>query len=131
MVTIHSEDRDMRHWPHPSEFEVQLPSLLTNVESITLETIQLPVNHYNISEELQNNRIKITITKQSIEHTHIILLDDGFYSASQLRSHLESLINHKFNITDTSYKFRIEYHLVSGKFYFYNKSFICFFNEFM
>ena len=73
-ITFHTEDRDIVHWPKANEFEIRLPQTLTNVESMRLVEIMLPVNYYSFSSELQNITMQITYDGT----TSIITIDEGF-----------------------------------------------------
>lgn len=123
IVTIHTEDRDVTHWPNANEFEIQLPSSLTNVESIRLEEINLPVCIYNISKELQNDTLIVKVHFPSgTTVIKEITIDEGYYTPELLRSTLQ----YKFNLTfyvlaypsptsATAAKFRIIYNILNRK----------------
>ena len=44
-ISIHSEDRDRTVWRDPNNFEVQLPDVFKNVQSIHLKDLYLPINN--------------------------------------------------------------------------------------
>ena len=46
LVTIHSEDRDIKKWPNSNNFEVQLPDAYQNIHSMRLADITIPINYY-------------------------------------------------------------------------------------
>ena len=56
-VSIHSDDRDKSKWPNASEFEVELPQPLKQVQYMKLTDITLPTNLCNISSTYQNNKL--------------------------------------------------------------------------
>ena len=64
LVTIHSEDRDIKKWPQSNHFEIELPDALTNIQSVRLVEIGLPNNQYIFSNNQQNTKY----TKQNTQH---------------------------------------------------------------
>ena len=89
LVTIHSEDRDINKWPHPNNFEVELPEALTNVQSMRLVEIEFPNNQYVFSNNNQN--IKMEFYLQGASHT--ITIQEGFYTPEQMAQEIENLMN--------------------------------------
>ena len=53
LVTIHSEDRDIKKYPCSNHFTIQLPAPLENVQSVRLVECSLPINHYVFSRQYQ------------------------------------------------------------------------------
>ncbi len=114
ILSIDTNDRDINKWPNPCEFEVSCPQSYNNIESIRLLNIQTPNKFYNISEYLQNNKFKIDIngTKE------IIILDDGYYTISNL-----------VNSLNNSCTLTVKYNEVNNKIYFgHTDTFIIYFN---
>lgn len=111
ILYIDSNDRDINRWPSPYEFEISCPQNYNNVESIRLVNIQTINKCYNISEYLQNNKLKCSISGQ----TEIITLDDGFYNYNQLQISLQNSLNNTFTSTDPS--FVVKYNEVNRKMY--------------
>lgn len=89
LITIHSEDRDTCKWPSSSEFEVDLPETIQNVQSIRLAETAMPSNFYNISKQFQNTSLAYTLG--GVDKT--IELCDGFYTPLQLACVLSNLLN--------------------------------------
>jgi hypothetical protein len=110
LITFHTEDRDIVHWPHANEFEIKLPESLTNVESMRLVEIVLPVNYYNISRELQNTSMQITVSGTA----HIITLEEGFYTPAQIANALTN----KIHTAVGGVEFQVHYNDVSQKLWF-------------
>ena len=54
LVTIHSDDRDIKKWPFSNHFEIELPQIMENVESMRLVECNLPIN-----DEISRMTIKI------------------------------------------------------------------------
>lgn len=105
LVSIHSNDRDIRKWPYPNHFEVTLPEAVTNVDSMRLSEIRLPSNYYSFSNDLQNTKMSFTFTSvnagwsASIQSLltnappFVITIQSGFYNPNQLASELTYRLN--------------------------------------
>jgi hypothetical protein len=98
LLTIHSEDRDVSKWPNPNHFEVILPAPYTNVDSMRLLDISLPVNFYSFSNNLQNTKLRFSLTFDLNGNPITIpavdvTIDDGFYTPEQLANELNSKMN--------------------------------------
>lgn len=120
VLFIDSNDRDIERWPNASEFEINCPQNYTNVESLRLLNINLPNFFYNISEQLQTNKMYIDLS--GIEQLPIIL-EDGYYNYIQLKNALQQKlitidisfdinyndINRKFTFTHLSKKFSLRF----------------------
>ena len=111
LLYISSNDRDIGKWPNANDFEIMCPQSYLNVQSFRLVDIQIPKNLYNISEHLQNNKMKIYYNGTH----HIIIVPDGMYTSSRLALALENLLT-----TATGAMFVVEYNEVTNKFYFKN-----------
>lgn len=105
LVSFHSNDRDIRKWPHSNHFEVTLPETVTNIDSMKLTEIKLPSNYYSFSNELQNTKMSFSITSVnagwsvSIQNLlsnadpFVITIQSGFYNPNQLASELTYRLN--------------------------------------
>lgn len=109
ILSIDSNDRDINKWPNPYEFEVSCPQNYTNVESIRLISIQTPNVFYNISEQLQNNKL---IVNYNAAGNTTIILEDGLYTSEQLQNALQN----EFAVVDSGFK--VIYNEVNKKMYF-------------
>ncbi len=107
---IDSNDRDIERWSNASEFEITCPQNYTNVESIKLSNINLPNFYYNISEQLQNNKM---IFVYNTNAPVIITLEDGCYNYTQLQDVLQSKIR-----LVSSNDFSVTYNPIDRKFTF-------------
>ena len=112
ILSIDSNDRDINRWPNPANFEIKTPNNYTNIESIRLVNIQSSNKFYNISEYLQNNKLKLNFSSTE----YIVTLDDGYYDTLKLQKSLQYLLN---NITNTN-NFIVKYNEVNRKMYFGN-----------
>lgn len=112
VLFIDSNDRDIERWPSASEFEINCPQNYTNVESLRLSHIMLPNFFYNISEQLQTNKMIVNYDNSS----NIITLDDGYYNYTQLQDALQTKIRAIHN--DFTTLFSVSYNPINRKFTF-------------
>jgi len=96
ILYINSDDRNIQKYPNANSFEINMPQAYKNVESIRLLNIQFPSNLYNISEELQNNKLILNKTK-------IIQIPDGYYTIDKLETEIKNIIKAEINSFDISY----------------------------
>jgi hypothetical protein len=62
------------------DYNISFPDTLTNVKSITVSDMEIPITYYIISENLQNNIFKITNDVTGV--STLITLPDGDYKKS-------------------------------------------------
>lgn len=85
-----------------ANYTYTLPERITNVKSIRIRNIEVPITFYNISASKGNNYFKIYTSSNS----YIITVPDGEYTATTLETALTTLLssyNLKYNYTDTYY----------------------------
>ena len=111
LLSIDSNDRDISKWADPSEFEITCPQVYSNVESLRLINIQIPNKFYNISEELQNNKLRVNFNNTDLS---TITLDDGLYTPIQLQTALQ------YELSRVNSDFVVKYNEVNSKMYFGN-----------
>ena len=114
VLFIDSNDRDIQRWPNASEFEINCPQNYNNVESLRLSNINLPDFFYNISEQLQNNKMTIEFGTSS----HFIILEDGCYNYTQLQTVLET----ELKALPSGTNFDVSYNSITRKFTFSHPS---------
>jgi len=118
LVTIHSEDRDTSKWPNSNHFEVNLPSTLSNVQSMRLVEIQLPANQYVFSNNQQNTKylfklipnqiidgVKYAALANNIDNPYTLTVQEGYYSPDEMANELQNGMNNavtNFLIADPS-----------------------------
>lgn len=108
ILSVDTNDRDINKWPNPCEFEVSCPQSYNNIESIRLLNIQTPNKFYNISEYLQNNKLKVKLGSSE----KIIVLEDGYYT-------IENLVNSLNNdLSVNPINIKVKYNEVNNKIYF-------------
>ncbi len=99
ILSIDTNDRDKSRWPNANEFEVSTPQVYNNVESLRLINVQIPNQLYNISENLQNNKLIITQRKDQ----QLITIDDGYYSNQELCNALQNQVRRNFASIDNDF----------------------------
>lgn len=110
MISINSNDRDIRKWSNSNNFEINLPTTIQNVNYIKLKNITLPMNSYNIASSLQNTKFRFLFSGT----TYNIELQDGFYSATNLATTIQNLMNAAVNANN----FIVIYNKINNKFLF-------------
>ena len=96
LVTIHSDDRDIKKWPFSNHFEVELPQIMENVESMRLVECNLPINDEMFKNDYQNTKISFTLVPKdtskpyysilfnNIGSKYQLTIQDGFYCPEEL-----------------------------------------------
>lgn len=110
ILTVHSEDRDVRAWPYANEFEITCPQAYTNVQSIKLCQINLPEVFYNFSNELENTKMTYDTDNKDIS----LNVGNGFYTYDNLATVLTADMSDN-NIT-------VKYSPIQHKFVFFSSS---------
>ena len=89
LLTVHSEDRDITKWPNSNTFEIMLPEQLLNVQSMRLVQATLPATFFTFMNDYQNTKFQFTVAGTS----HIVAIQDGFYTPDQLALELTNKMN--------------------------------------
>lgn len=121
LISIHSEDRDIKKWPNSNHFEVILPEPILNVQSMRLLDILIPVNFYSFSTTLQNTKMLFSVIpssdisgsypvlyndlSNSVINPYEITIQDGFYAAGELAIELENRMNARIYSIDPSFNY--------------------------
>ena len=104
LVTIQSEDRDIKHWPKSNHFEVTLPTVMENVESMRLVECNLPSAYHTFNNNYQNTKFSFTLEGKDNTQTYYPYLDgsgtlltitiqDGFYTPDELANEIQERMN--------------------------------------
>ena len=112
LLTVHSEDRDIKKWPNANHFEIMLPESMLNVQSMRLVEIMLPANYYTFSKKLQNTKFSFT----SAGCDEIIDIQKGFYNPQQLSAEVQNKMNDSMKscLDNSGYEgFQVAYNAVS------------------
>lgn len=121
LISVHSEDRDIKKWPNSNNFEIQLPEPLFNVQSMRLMDILIPVNFYSFSLSQQNTKMFFSVipTKDisgaypglysdlsnSVINPYEITIRDGYYAPGELASELQHRLNERLQQIDPTYNY--------------------------
>lgn len=92
IITIHTQDRDIKKWSNQNNFEVELPSVMKNVISIELFDVNLPTYYYNISSNSFNTKLYFSIPEYYNNLIELIM-DDGYYTTNLFVDNLELKLN--------------------------------------
>ena len=95
LLTVHSEDRDIKKWPNANHFEIELPESMLNVQSMRLVQIMLPANYYTFSKKLQNTKFSFTVAGCPDE---IIDIQEGFYTPTQIAAEVQNKMNDSMQV---------------------------------
>ena len=94
-ISIDTKFRDDYDYTQPANLQVVLPERLSDVHSISVTNMEIPMSFYNISANLGNNYFKIINGGIG----SIITLDDNNYDASSLQAEF----NAKIGLSGLSY----------------------------
>ena len=93
-ISIDTKFRDDYDYTQPANLQVVLPERVSDVHSISVTNMEIPMSFYNISANLGNNYFKII----NGGTTTIITLDDNNYDAASLHT----AINQKITLSGLS-----------------------------
>ena len=104
LVTVHSEDRDIKKWKNTNHFEVELPKIMENVESMRLIDCTLPSCHRTFTNDYQNTKMSFTMsvgvndpiypTFASVNgEPFTITIQEGFYCPTEMAKEIENKMN--------------------------------------
>lgn len=139
LISIHSEDRDIKKWPNSNHFTVQLPEPMNNVQSMRVVECSMPINYYVFMNKYQNTKFSFTLEPQDPSDnyytilqdnsnvTHTITIPEGYYHPEQLANELQGQLNlymtnfiQSKGSTSSYSQFKVYYNYVSMKFWFGN-----------
>ncbi len=87
-LTIDTRFRDGYDYNTNANYNITLPERITNVRSMQLRNIEIPITFYNISSNLGNN----TFTLKILQNETQIIIPDGQYTDSELVTKINNLI---------------------------------------
>jgi hypothetical protein len=87
-INIDTRFRDEYNYLSTANYNVTLPQRITDVSTMTLMSIEVPMSFYNISSAIGNNYFTVT----NGETTTTITIDDGNYDISSLKTVLNSAL---------------------------------------
>lgn len=89
-LNIDTRFRDNYSTSSPSNYQLTLPERVTEVKSISVRNIEVPMTYYNISSTLGNNAMLVTLKSTNVSQT--IVVPDGQYTASTLTTKINQLL---------------------------------------
>jgi hypothetical protein len=108
LLTIHSNDRDIKKWPNANHFEVEIPETITNVQSLRVVQTCFPMKFYTFSNEYQNTKLSFKmiprkrntpygvvydILQQNNTHTYTIEIQEGTYTPEEICREIAQKMN--------------------------------------
>ena len=112
LVTIHSEDRDIKKYPNANSFEIRLPQVMENVASMRLVECTFPSAYYTFSNEYQNTIMSFSLTPQNPDAPYFtelnsiapkyrklkIQIQEGFYCPQELAMEIQEKLNEAVSV---------------------------------
>lgn len=107
LVTIHSEDRDIKKYPDSNRFEIRLPQVMENVASMRLVECTFPSAYYTFSNDYQNTKLSFSIEPQNPaapyyqylntiapkDRIMTVQIQEGYYCPSELATEIQEKMN--------------------------------------
>lgn len=95
-ISIDTRFRDSPYTNSSSDFAINLPNKIHKALSVELASFELSLSSiYNISKNLKNNYLCISVSSHEITNNHVFFLQDGFYNAETLIETLNILFQEK------------------------------------
>jgi hypothetical protein len=102
-INIDTRFSDEYNYLSVANCNVTIPERINDVKSVSITSIELPMSFYNISSSLGNNSFQMT----SDTGTYTIVVPDGEYMSTNLKSTLNTLVNDKTSATSSDLSFNI------------------------
>jgi hypothetical protein len=102
-VNIDTKFREDYNYAQAANYNVLLPERITEVKSMRVKSIEIPMTFYNISMALGNNSFKITNLSYTGQPVQVLTIPDGQYTTSTLATQITTVITSASNITDLSF----------------------------
>jgi len=87
-INIDTRFRDEYNYIQTANYNITLPQRISDVSTLTLKAIEIPVSFYNISANIGNNCFDITYNG----NTKLISIPDGNYTISSLKTAINTAI---------------------------------------
>ena len=102
-INIDTRFSDEYNYLSVAHCNVTIPERINDVKSVSIASIELPMSFYNISSSLGNNSFQMT----SDTGTYTIVVPDGEYTTTNLKSTLNALVNNKTSATESDLSFNV------------------------
>ena len=106
-INIDTRFRDEYNYFDPVNYNLTLPERITDVKSIKVRNVEIPIVYYNVSAQNGNNIF--LIKDNSLNSTYLIKLLDGYYTAGSLTTEINA------EISTTAVNNIISYSIVNNK----------------
>ena len=96
LISFHSTDRDISKWPAANNFEIMLPTVLKNIQSMRLDTISIPNDQFVFSSQYQNTKLSFSMNIYSgltYNDYETVSIDEGSYNPQELAIEIQSKMN--------------------------------------
>jgi len=91
-INIDTKFREEYNYLQVANYNMNLPEKITDVKSLTITNIEVPISFYNISSSLGNNTL--VISNSSNTSSQLLTIPDGQYSSgSQLQTAITTAIS--------------------------------------
>jgi len=98
-LNIDTRFRDEYNYLQVANYNITLPQRITDVKTVGIRSIEIPMSFYNISTSLGNNYFLITDVSNGLTKT--VTIPDGNYNAASIRN----AINYGLTGTDLSFNY--------------------------
>jgi hypothetical protein len=101
-INMDTKFRDEYNYKQTSNYNITLPERITDVKSIEIMNIEIPITYYNISMNLGNSYFKVMTTSNT--SSQVITIPDGQYTGTTLATAINTLLSHS-SYTNLQYVF--------------------------
>lgn len=99
-INIDTRFRDEYNYFDPVNYNLTLPERITDIKSMRITNVEIPVVYYNISSKNGNNTFLIKNT--STNATYLITVVDGYYTVGSLTTEINSELSNSA-LTDITF----------------------------
>ena len=101
-INIDTKFRDEYNYSQASNYNITLPERITDVKSIEIMNLEVPITYYNISMNLGNSYFKVMTTSNT--SSQVITIPDGQYTGITLATAINTLLSNS-SYTNLQYVF--------------------------
>lgn len=104
LINFDTKFRDEYNYLQTSNYNMTLPERITDVKSIEVTNVEVPISFYNISMNLGNSYFKVMTTSNASQQ--VITIPDGQYTGSTLATAINTLLS-RSSYTNLQYTFDV------------------------
>jgi len=101
-INMDTKFRDEYNYKQTSNYNITLPERITDVKSIEIMNIEIPITYYNISMNLGNSYFKVMTTSNT--SSQVITIPDGQYTGTTIATAINTLLSNS-SYTNLQYVF--------------------------